>query len=230
VPTVNAYVEARVQSVIRQVEQVDIQMIEQHKHVWILTGTISFSILLIVLTICLLYRYSTRARRKIRDIRSNFSEFSKKVFDPDVEDPPTAINSENVETRGPPTSPRWRRRQAWLRHLRERKSKAQASLDEEVPVPGLTERTYICMSELEREEEDMRYLSRPLSRASAFRPVQGIDGYPREYPRITPLLREAKMSELKRLEEETELLEQLCQTHTPRVARKSTTSPDNQNQ
>ena len=227
VATVNSYVESRVQSVIRQVEHVDSQVAEQHKHVWILTGTISFAIVLIVLTILLLYRYSTRARRKIRDIRSNFSEFTRKVFDPELDDPPVKVGSDNVETRGPPTSPRWRRREAWLRHLRERKDKARASLDEEAPIPNLADRSYICMSELEKEDEESRYLARPLSRASAFRPIQGLDGYPREYPRITPLMREAKFKEFERLEEETELIEQLCKSRSPKVERRSPISPNN---
>ena len=41
VSTVDAYVESRVSSVIRQVEQVDNKMLEQHTHVWVLTGAIS---------------------------------------------------------------------------------------------------------------------------------------------------------------------------------------------
>ena len=83
------------------------------------------------------------------------------------------------------------------------------------------------MSELEKEDEESRYLARPLSRASAFRPIQGLDGYPREYPRITPLMREAKFKEFERLEEETELIEQLCKSRSPKVERRSPISPNN---
>ncbi len=77
--------EARVSSVIKQVEAVDDRMLEQHKHVWIITGTISITVLIIALVVCLLCRCSTRARRKIRDIRGNFSELTRRVLEPEVE-------------------------------------------------------------------------------------------------------------------------------------------------
>jgi hypothetical protein len=229
VSTVDAYVESRVSSVIRQVEQVDNKMLEQHKHVWILTGTISLSIMLIVLAIYLLYRFSTRARRKIRDIRGNFSELKRKVLEPEI-DIPININSGDPESGRPTAPPPQRRRDAWLRHLREQRQKArilnmhreQAEIDNQLDEK---ERSYMNMDELNSAEEEARYISRPLSRPSAFRPLGGLSvysrEYPREYPRIpTPMIKEAQDYELEKLKEETELVEQLNEALSPRLPRK----------
>ena len=96
VSTVDAYVESRVSSVIRQVEQVDNKMLEQHTHVWILTGAISLTILLTLLAVYLLFRFLTRARRKIRDIKGNFSELTRIVLETEI-DAEERINSGNLQ-------------------------------------------------------------------------------------------------------------------------------------
>ena len=223
VSTIDAYVEHRVSSVIRQVEQVDNRMLEQHTHVWILTGAISLSVMIIALAIFLLYKFSTRARRKIRDIRGNFSELKRKVLEPEIDDP-RIIDLEG----GDPTAPSpQRRRDVWLRHLREQREIARAlhlrpRPAELEPQPDEKESSYISMNELDSEEAEARYIARPLSRARAFRPLARMGNYPKEYPRIpTPMLKEAQDYELERLKDETELVEQLSTTVSPRAPRRN---------
>ena len=239
VATINAFVENRVSSVIRQVEQVDDKMFEHHRHIWILTGTISLTILLIVIAILLLYRFSTRARRKIRDIRGNFSELKRKVLEPEVGNP-VITNLEIIEGRerlNPP--PPQRRRDAWIRHLRERRQVTQTlkdveerqqgtptAFDNDNMVPSMKNLTYMNLSEIDKDEEEMRYVSRPLSRQSTFRPIAGPSTYRREYPSITPLMRESRLTEDDRIQEETELTDKLCSTFSPRVPRKDSAASD----
>ena len=239
VSTVNAFVESRVSSVIKQVEIVDDKMFEQHRHVWILTGTISLTILLIVIAILLLYRFSTRARRKIRDIRGNFSELTRKVLEPEIGNP-AITNLEIIEGRerlAPP--PPQRKRDVWLRHLRERRQISRTLRDVEerqqgTPtvfdndnmVPSMKNLTYMNLSEIDRDEEEMRYISLPLSRQSSFRPIPYPGPYRREYPSITPLMRESRLTEDDRIKEETELTEKLCSTFSPRPPREKRTNSD----
>ena len=220
---VNAFVEAQVSSVIRQVEVVDDKMNKQHTHVWALTGAISLFVMLIMLAIYLLYRFSTRARRKIRHIRDNFKELTQKVLEPEIGNP--GFDTNDVEVGDPSAPPPQRRRDVWLRRLREGRQRARL-LRHPLPIEDEIqsrdkERTYMSMSELDKEEE-ARYTSRPLSRPGLFRPLGDINNYPREYPRIpTPMVREAQDYELERLRSETELTEQLSEAISPRTIRRN---------
>ena len=230
VSTVDAYVESRVSSVIRQVEQVDNKMLEQHTHVWILTGAISLTVMLTLLAVYLLYRFSTRARRKIRDIRGNFSELTRKVLETEI-DAEERINSGNPEDIGPTAPPPQRKRDALKRAFREQRQRAHflsrhrhpADLESQQDVER--ERSYMSMNELSNEAYEARYISRPLSRPNAFKPLTGLSefsrSYSREYPRIpTPLLKEAQDYELERLKGETELVEELSEVLSPRPTRR----------
>ena len=228
VVTVDSYVESRVSSVIRQVERVDNQMLEQHKHVWYLTGAISLTVMLIILAIYLLYRFSTRARRKIRDMRGNFSELKRKVLEPEIDIPEMAVLN-GPEGEGPSAPPPQRRRDAWLRHLREQRQKARilhlhrhrAQVEKELEMEN-KEPSYVDMDEVENEEVEARYVARPLSRPSAFKSLSDVVNYPGPYPRIpTPLVTEAQEYETERLKEETELTEQLCETLSPSNPRRN---------
>ena len=236
VSTVNAFVEARVSSVIKQVEMVDDRMFEQHRHVWILTGTISLTILIIVIAMLLLYRYSTRARRKIRDIRGNFSELTRKVILHELDNPVNG-NVDDVENGGPPAPPPQRKRDVWKRQFREQREKSRIlreSRHQKGPVVledcCAKEGTYQNMSELDREEEEARYVSRPLSRINEFSPLRGATYYPNNpkyYPRVpTPLIQEVHDYELERLREETELSDQLTETLSPNTRRRQNESQD----
>jgi hypothetical protein len=84
----------------------------------------------------------------------------------------------------------------------------------------LTERTYVSMSDADEREIEERYIARPLSRPSTFKPLGEI--YNREYPRIsTPSVREAQEGELVRLREETDLSDQLSISLSPSISRKN---------
>ncbi len=84
--------------------------------------------------------------------------------------------------------------------------------------------SYACLDELESEVE-ARYVSRPMSRPSAFVSLMGLNNLPREtsreYPRIpSPLIKEAQEYEMDRLREETELTNQLESALSPSSTRK----------
>ena len=222
VSAVNAYVEARVSSVIKQVEAVDDRMLAQHKHVWIITGTISITVLIIALVVCLLCRCSTRARRKIRDIRGNFSELTRRVLEPEVEHQLRINNPMDPDSGDATAPPISRRRDAWLRHLREQRDavralrphRQRAAIDIQLDDK---ESSYINLNDPELETE-ARYTSRPLSRPSAFSALSGLGSYPRV---PSPLIKEAKEYELERLKGETELTEQLSETLSPNTIRRN---------
>ena len=228
---INAFVEAKVSSVIKQVEKVDNQMLEQHKHVWYLTGTISLVLMLIVLVICLLYRYSTRARRKIRVIKENFSELKGKVLNAEIDNEinvnvnPCDPDAEAEAATAPPPQ---RRRDVWLRHLRDERERHRFLRihrhHQEIDAceqPDEKEFTYMNMSEVGKSVEENRYMSHPSSRPITFRSLGGLNEYPREYPRIpTPMVEDAKDYELERLKDETELTEQLREVMSPKNVRR----------
>jgi hypothetical protein len=239
VSTVDAFVESRVSSVIRQVEQVDNKILEQHTHVWILTGAISLTVMLTLLAVYLLYRFSTRARRKIRDIRGNFSELKRKVLETEI-DMEERINSGNPEDESPSAPPPQRRRDAWKRNFRDQKQRARSLgkhlhlTDPENQKDVDKERSYVSMNELQGDYE-ARYVSRPLSRPNTFRPLGGLSetsrNYSREYPRIpTPLIKEAQEYELERLRGETELVEELTEVLSPRPTRRNKDEIDSNEQ
>ncbi len=226
--SINAFVESRVSSVIKQVELVDGKISGQHTHVWALTGTIFMFLFVIMLVIYLLYRYSTRARRKIQHVRDNFNELSRKIFEPESDNPvpQDLLGAEGGDIFNPPPH---RKRDKWLAHLREGRQKAHLarmhfhSIHHGKEQPGeteLTERTYVSMSDADEREIEERYIARPLSRPSTFKPLGEI--YNREYPRIsTPSVREAQEGELVRLREETDLSDQLSISLSPSISRKN---------
>jgi len=235
VASIDTFVDEKVSSVLKQVETVDGKMSEQHTHVWALTGIISLSFILIMIVVYLFYQYSTRARRKIRDIRGNFKELTHKILDREVNSPvPVGFN--DVEG-GPVVPPPQRRRDVWLRHLKEqraiaralRQSRQQAELEVQDRSlenrPNRAATSYVCLNELSNVDVDERYVSRPLSRPSAFVSLTGLTNqpreYPKEYPRIpTPLVKEAKDYELERLREETEMVRELEQVISSRSVSK----------
>jgi len=233
--TINAFVEEKVSSVIKQVETVDNKMTEQHNHVWALTGMISLFLMIIFLVFYLLYRFSTRARSKINKIRDNFNELTQKVFEPektfepDIPNPVPEAMAE-MDEGGFNDSPIHRRRDIWISRMREGRSRAHTIRERlhhhrypaEIPTQSDVdpkERTYMSLSELDADEE--RYISRPLSRPTAFRPLVDLGGSPRQYPRITtPMLKEAQQYDDERLQRETEMAEQLSITLSPRLTRR----------
>ena len=226
--SINAFVESRVSSVIKQVELVDVKINGHHTHVWVLTGTISMFLLVIMLIIYLLYHYSTRARRKIQHVRDNFNELSRKIFEPENANsvPEDLMDVGEGDIIKPPPQ---RRRDRWLAHLREGREKAHLArmkfheIHHGKETPGEIdpkERTYVSMSEADEREIEERYISRPLSRPSVFKPLGEI--YNREYPRMSsPINREAREYELVRLREESELTDQLSVSLSPGSSRKN---------
>jgi hypothetical protein len=78
----------------------------------------------------------------------------------------------------------------------------------------------MSLSELDMDEE--RYIQRPLSRPSAFRPLMDLGGSPRQYPRITtPMLKEAQEYDNERLRRETDMAEQLSLSLSPKPIRRT---------
>ena len=237
VATVNAFVEERVSSVIKQVETVDSKITEQHNHVWALTGMISLFIMIIFLVFYLMYRFSTRARSKINKIRDNFNDLTQRVFElpgkvvePEIPNPvPDALV--DFDEGGFNDPPPHRRRDIWMSRMQEGRRRAHTIRERlhpyqypaELPIQpdaDPKERTYMSLSELDMDEE--RYIQRPLSRPTAFRPLMDLGGSPRQYPRITtPMLKEAQEYDNERLRRETEMAEQLSLSLSPKPIRRT---------
>jgi hypothetical protein len=172
----------------------------------------------------------------MNDIRDNFKELTHKILDHESGNPvPVGLN-DDAETPSAPM-PVQRRRDVWLRHLREQRAIARALRphrrphdDRDIQNISLEDKnekkdvSYACLDELESEVE-ARYVSRPMSRPSAFVSLMGLNNLPREtsreYPRIpSPLIKEAQEYEMDRLREETELTNQLESALSPSSTRK----------
>ena len=134
------------------------------------------------------------------------------------------MDPDSGDATAPPIS---RKRDVWLRHLREqrevvralRSHRHRAALDIQLDDK---ESSYINLNDPEMEAE-ARYTSRPLSRPSAFSALSGLGSYPRV---PSPLIKEAKEYELERLKGETELTEQLCETLSPKTIRRNQNCTD----
>jgi hypothetical protein len=110
---------------------------------------------MIFLAVYLLYRYLTRARQKIRDIRGNCKELTHRFLDHKIGNPvPVGLKDE-----------------AWLRHLREQRAVAHAlrpqrrrQADKDVQNISLEcesekkDISYTCLDELESNIK-ARYVS-----------------------------------------------------------------------
>ena len=216
--SVNAYVEEHVSTVVRQINNVDSKIENQHFHVWILTAVISVIFLLSMLTVCLLYRYSTRARVKIRGLKHNFADISQQLLQREVR-----RNAETRDGAGITLSPVRTRRDAMISHLREERRKALIlKADTEGSISSKQDRSYASLSEIADDEEEVcRYAPQMPSGMSTFRPIKSPKQYAKEYPRIdTPMLKEAAQYEDERLLKETKLTQEFCETTSPKLKSK----------
>ena len=215
---INAYVEEHVSTVVKQINNVDSKIENQHFHVWVLTAVISVIFLLSMLTVCLLYRYSTRARVKIRSLRHNFADISHQLLQREVR-----RNAETRDGAGVMLSPIRTRRDAAISHIREEHRKALIlKADIEGSVSSKQDRSYASLSEIADDEEEVcRYAPQMPSGMSTFRPIKNPKQYAKEYPRIdTPMLKEAAQYEDERLLKETKLAQEFCETTSPKLKSK----------
>jgi hypothetical protein len=149
------------------------------------------------------------------------------VLEPEVERQLRINNPMDPDSGNNAIPPISRRRDAWLRRLREqrevvrslRRHRHQAEIEAQ---SDDQESSYVNLNDPNIEPE-ARYISRPLSRPSAFSALSGLGSYPRV---PSPLIKEAKEYELERLKGETELTEQLCETLSPKTIRRNQNCTD----
>jgi len=67
-------------SVVRQVETVDVKISSHNHHIWGLTGSVIFVLLLTIIVFLVSYKYSRRFRKKIRNVRTGITEITQQVL------------------------------------------------------------------------------------------------------------------------------------------------------
>ena len=67
-------------SVVRQVETVDVRLSSHNYHIWGLTGSILFILMLTILTFLVLHKCSRRFRKKIHKVRSGIHEITQQII------------------------------------------------------------------------------------------------------------------------------------------------------
>jgi hypothetical protein len=204
----NTFVEKYVSSVISQVNDVDNKVNTQHNHVWALTGAILMIILSSLLMGCILFRYRYKIRTKLRILKRNFADVTQHVFDIEAGHPDQPMNELDSN---PPPPPR-RKRDVIRDQLRDQRQRVRLLMhDTELPSVGARDPTYLNLSmrDLYNRETEDRYVDSLRS----FRPLPSLRDLPKEYPNLSPFMKRAQALDKDLiLEEETELVEKLCES------------------
>jgi hypothetical protein len=66
-------------SVIRQVETVDVRITSHNHHIWGLTGSVLFILMLTIISFLVAYKYSRRFRKKINLVRTVITEITQQI-------------------------------------------------------------------------------------------------------------------------------------------------------
>ena len=180
-------------SMVRQVETVDSKINNQKTSIWILVGALMITITLVLTIVILGYRYSGKIYQKIRDLRTRFTDIVQTVQD-----------ARKRITGGipPPVAPKPNFGDTLSKALmKDRK-------DENIPdsPSGKSTPTYMSLSEVSPPSRiEPRYAAR------VFKPVEPSSSspgsYTRQYPRMTPFLRELAESDIAH---ESAEVEKLC--------------------
>ena len=67
-------------SVVRQVETVDVKISSHNNHIWGLTGSVLFVLLLTIIAFLVSYKYSRRFRKKIHSVRTGIHEITQQIL------------------------------------------------------------------------------------------------------------------------------------------------------
>lgn len=182
-------------SVVHKVDHVDTKISNHSNYIWGLIGATSAILMLTILVIWFLYRYSGRFRRKVRDLREKVAVVSQQLLN-------LEIDQYGIH-RGPPP-------QVPLRSV-EVLRKIRARIAAHPRPQAIDQREGMHMSLLElpaaasRKEKEERIYQVP----SSFSPVFRHDPS-RYYPNLTPMMRELSDLELKGLSEDSEEVKALC--------------------
>jgi hypothetical protein len=200
----NAFVEKYVSTVIRQVSVVDDKVKEHQTYVWIFVGILLLIILCISVALTIIYRFSSRARFKVRTLRRNVADISLKVFNPKHDEVVVAQDDEEIA----PAIPR----RSWVRVIP--KALRRSLTVDDVNMSPNKEHSYANMSDLDEDAE--RYASS--APIPMYRNVRYHPGIPSRYPIIprSELADALKFNadrlaeEIERLRRESAETEELC--------------------
>jgi hypothetical protein len=192
--TIDKFMEKHVNSIVQRMGDVDNKVDNQYAYIWGLTGFISLILIISMITIYCLYRYSSRFRSKMTMMREAFADLSQRLLNFEVQSPP-------VMPRPMPIVPM--RPVEILRHrVRDKKIRAMQRWSRHKPKETVEEPSYLDMDQIRIENETARF-----SPLASFRPISDTVALSaRRYPRLTPDLVQLRLEEEEneRLQEETD--------------------------
>jgi len=192
--TYGALFEENMSSVVKQIATVDIKLSSHSNHIWGLTGMVLATLTLTTLVVLVLYRFSSRFRSKIQNLRERLTELTQQLLN-------LEINYGSNRGPPPPVPPKsvdmlLRR----FRHLKRRVPTDQAD----------PQSTYLNLSTDELSTHTRGGEERMYQSTSAFTPLSPVNP-PRFYPRLTPMKQLSNL-ELQDLDEDSKEVERLCST------------------
>ncbi len=96
--TYDGMITSHLSTVFQKMQTSDHKLDTQSTYIWSLIGVLSFVSVIVIVTLLLLYRYSTRFRQKVRDLRERLAEMSHQVV--------SMVRAAEANARGlPPPAP-----------------------------------------------------------------------------------------------------------------------------
>jgi hypothetical protein len=197
--TYDGMITSHLSPVFQKMLSSDHKLDTQSTYIWSLLGVLIFVSILVIVILLLLYRYSTRFRQKVRDLRDRVAEVSHQVV--------TMVRNAESMVRGlpPPNTPLSPRVSGLLASAQERLARVEASAKLSRPRPPSP---YMSSGGSSPGSKDNTYIS--------FRPVAGLPrgNHAHPYPHLSPLLQRAfseyETQELDRESEEVRELSKLA--------------------
>ena len=190
--TIDKFMEKHVSSIVQQMSDVDSKVETQYVYIWGIFGLISLILIISMMTVYCIYRYSSRFRSKMRMMRDAFAELTQQVLHIEVQSPPIVPRPRPIVPMRPIEIMRHRIRDKKIRAIQRLSRRKDPDEDP----------SYLDLDQVRIENEVVRYAP-----TSSFRPVSDAAGLsPRRYPRLTPDMVQLRLEaeEDERLREETE--------------------------
>jgi hypothetical protein len=192
----------------KQYASVDQKIDTQYVYIWSLVGLITLVIVISIVTIFCLYRYSSRFRSKLRAMKEFVADLAQQILHLELNSPglPRARSHPIIPPR--PVN-------LLVKRLVQRKKLAlrAAAIKRQSRCIGPDDKhTYMAMSDITIDMEGRKRYEP----AESFRPItdMGRMAPMRFYPRITPLMDELRAAEIQQLQDETDEAEELCSVIT----------------
>jgi hypothetical protein len=194
--TYDGMITSHLSPVFTRMQTADYKLDTQSTYIWSLLGLLVFVCLLVIVILLLLYRYSTRFRKKVRDLRERVAEVTHQVI--------SMIRNAEASVRGlpppsaPPLSPRVT---GLLARAQERLARVEASAKFN---RGSPPSPYGDCSDSSQDSKDNTYIS--------FQPMEGLSrgNLPHPYPNLSPLFQRPYSDyETQELDRDTEEVREL---------------------